>query len=226
MRKVVRVALWWIALVSVFYLVVLMQLVKSVHYGDYERSLLMKGQILHQELKTRWHNDSSAYNARLLDFRDSSHWLEWYLLESGLSHHSPDDIFIRPRLASEVTIDPSDNLWVFARNLTAEMPDTLIFLATRNVSPAAFRLTLSENELDDAFPCVREPDGILKDYAVIYLKNGMKHVLSLRRKQKVTYRDIYGHAFSMTNTPGKPISYLFPTGEWFPADGTKQKTGK
>ena len=125
--------------------------------------------------------------------------------------------------------EPADNLFIFAKNLPDDAPDSVIAVASRNVSPALLRLSLSQEQLDDHLPFQEDPVEFLKDYAVVIQKNGM--ISHLRRKDKQTchqtYRALFKNAFTVTNLPGRTVSYLTAIGEFFPGcavDAPPQKS--
>ena len=122
------------------------------------------------------------------------------------------------------------NLFVFAKNLPDDAPDSVIAVASRNVSPDLLQLSLSKEQLDDPLPFQEDSVAFLKDYAVVIQKNGM--IYHLRRKDKrtcyCTYRTLFKNAFTVTNLPGRTVSYLTATGEIIPkgaVDASPRKSG-
>ncbi|MBP5321701.1 MAG: hypothetical protein J6334_12000 [Kiritimatiellae bacterium] len=106
--------------------------------------------------------------------------------------------------------------WIVAKNLPQDADGNAIKIASRNMSRAALKTTLSEEELDSEFPLGKVGKGVLSEITLIQLNNG--RWLAIRHQdvggRRVTYRDVYKHAFSLKGDI--PISYLEPSGEFFP----------
>ncbi|MBP5321144.1 MAG: hypothetical protein J6334_09150 [Kiritimatiellae bacterium] len=139
--------------------------------------------------------------------------------------YRPRDRYFPISDASPIQLEAPENMWVFVKNIPDDADDAVIVVATRNIDRDLLRMTLSEKELDQPLPFHCEPTGILKHVTLAIHKNGVISKIRHHRRSPPTFRHLFQHPFAVTNqTP--PMSYLFPTGEWFPADGTKQKAGE